>query len=156
MLPDDSGGVDQLFHGTCVALGRVCALIRGPSGSGKSDLALRFLTSSHAGLAPRRLIADDQARVTRDDARLIASAPASIAGLIEVRGVGVVSMPSLASATLVLLADCVTPDEVPRLPPKPLPSELVLGLPVARIALAPFEASAPDKLALVLASLAHR
>ena len=152
-MSDASVGADQLLHGTCVALGRVCALIRGPSGSGKSDLALRFLSSSNVGSAPRRLIADDQVHVTRDDARLFACAPASIAGLIEVRGVGVVSMPSAASAALVLLADCVTPAEVPRLPPKPLPSELVLGLPVARIALAPFEASAPDKLALALASL---
>lgn len=152
-MPETSGNADQLLHGTCVALGPVCALIRGPSGSGKSDLALRFLTSANTGPAPRRLIADDQVRVTRAGDRLQASAPASIAGLIEVRGVGVVAMPSLESASLVLLADCVTPSDVPRLPPKPLPREAVLGLPVARIALAPFEASAPDKLALVLAAL---
>src|SRR5215470_7119252 len=59
----------ELVHGTCVALGRGAALIRGPSGSGKSDLALRFLYLARRGPAALEapiLVADDQVRVTRE------------------------------------------------------------------------------------------
>ena len=71
----------ELIHGTCVALGSHAALIRGPSGSGKSDLALRFLAlSAEPGLEPL-LVADDQVWVERqNNGSLVASAPPTLRG----------------------------------------------------------------------------
>ena len=105
-LPDAA----ELVHGTCVALGRSAALLRGPSGSGKSDLALRFLFLARRGpaaLEPPTLVADDQVRLRRDGARLLVEAPATLRGKLEVRGVGIVEMKSVAEAELVLVADLV-------------------------------------------------
>ena len=81
----------ELVHGTCVALGPHGALLRGGSGSGKSDLALRFLAlAAEQDLQPR-LVADDQVWVeAKGDGSLVASPPETIAGKIEVRGLGIV------------------------------------------------------------------
>jgi HPr kinase/phosphorylase len=143
----------ELVHGTCVALGLHAALLRGRSGSGKSDLALRFIAlPSQSGIEPR-LVADDQVWVERQsDGRLMASAPATLAGKIEVRGIGIVEVPYRKQAPLALVADLVLPEDVPRLPSDP-PERITLagvGLPVVK--LAPFELSAPLKLRLALLS----
>lgn len=142
----------EIVHGTCVALGRRAALLRGPSGSGKSDLALRFLFLARRGpaaLEPPALVADDQVRISRDSDRLLAAAPESIAGKMEVRGVGIVGIKPVAEAELVLVVDLVAPTEVERMPePQTVP---LLGLEIPLIRLAPMEASAPIKLALALA-----
>lgn len=137
-----------LLHGSCVALGGAAALIRGAPGAGKSDLALRFL----AAFAPEgaMLVADDQVRLRRAGGHLAVSPPERLAGLIEVRGIGVVEAPYGADARLVLLADLAARDAVERLPEDPLPREAILGVAVPRIVIAPFEASAPVKLKLAL------
>jgi len=62
-------------------------LLRGPSGSGKSDLALRLIDDG------ARLIADDQTHLAKKGHALIATPPPAIAGMIEVRGIGVVKLP---------------------------------------------------------------
>jgi HPr kinase/phosphorylase len=143
---------DLLVYGTCVALGGIAVVLKGPSGSGKSDLALRFVLDSPAG-SDVRLVADDQLLVQRDGDRLIARPPATIAGQIEVRGVGIISLPYLPEAELRLVVQLSQPADVPRLPE--LGSETVellnIALPVLR--LAPFEASAPLKLRLALEAL---
>ena len=72
-----------LVHATAVAIDGRALLLRGPSGAGKSDLALRLID------AGARLIADDQSVLRREGGRLLAAVPAAIAGLIEVRGVGI-------------------------------------------------------------------
>lgn len=147
----------MLVHATCVALrphgtssGRTwrAVLLRGPSGAGKSDLALRLLE------AGGRLVADDQTRLTRRGRALVATAPATLAGLIEVRGVGIVKLARgqvLAQAPLALLVDLVPADRVERLPEPAEETLLDVDLPV--LALAPFEASAPAKLRLALAQI---
>jgi serine kinase of HPr protein (carbohydrate metabolism regulator) len=143
----------ELVHGTCVALGRGAALIRGPSGSGKSDLALRFLFLARRGpaaLEAPTLVADDQVRLIRDGARVLATAPDTIRGKIEVRGVGIVELKSLAEAELKLVVDLVWPDEVERLPAMD-PAVEVLGVRLPVLPLRPWESSAPIKLALALA-----
>ena len=147
----------MLVHATCVALrphgtssGRTwrAVLLRGPSGAGKSDLALRLIE------AGGRLVADDQTRLARRGRGLVATAPATLAGLIEVRGVGIVKLARgqvLAQAPLALLVDLVPADRVERLPEPAEETLLDVDLPV--LALAPFEVSAPAKLRLALAQI---
>ena len=89
------------FHASCAALagpnGDDAVLLLGPSGAGKSDLLLRLV---HAGWS---LVADDRVIVQAIAACSIASAPASLAGIIEVRGLGLFAMPYLAAAPLRLV-----------------------------------------------------
>lgn len=147
----------MLVHATCVALrphgtssSRVwrAVLLRGPSGAGKSDLALRLIE------AGGRLVADDQVRVTRSGRSLIAAAPATLAGLLEVRGVGIVKLARgqvLARVPLSLLVDLVPADRIERLPDSA--KENLLGVDLPLLALAPFEASAAAKLRLAVAQI---
>lgn len=151
-------GEAELIHGTCVALGRRAALLRGPSGSGKSDLALRFLFLARRGpaaLDPPALVADDQVSIRRDGDRILAAAPESIQGQMEVRGVGIVGVKPLAEAELVLVVDLVDPGLVDRLPPGDLTARLA-GIDLPLVRLTPFEASAPIKLALELARASRK
>jgi serine kinase of HPr protein (carbohydrate metabolism regulator) len=149
-LPDAA----ELVHGTCVALGRSAALLRGPSGSGKSDLALRFLFLARRGpaaLEPPTLIADDQVRVRREGAALLVEAPPTLRGKLEVRGLGIVDMKFASQAELVLVVDLVAAaSEVERMPDTDARVRL-LGVDVPAIRLWAAEPSAPIKLALALA-----
>lgn len=148
-----SDGPEKLVHGTCVALGRTGALIRGPSGAGKSDLALRFLYLARRGPAAIEapmLVADDQVLVARSGPGLLARAPQAIRGLLEVRGIGIVEVKPAADAQLLLVVDLVAPEAVERMP-EALPSEDVLGVALPVVRLAPFENSAPIKLAAAIA-----
>lgn len=141
----------MLLHGTCVALklpGRDwrAVLLRGTSGAGKSDLALRLID------AGGRLVADDQTRIARRGSGLVAGPPSALAGLMEVRGLGIVKLARgqiLAKAPLVLLVDLVAPADIERLPEPE--RETLLDITLPRLALAPFEASAVAKLRLALA-----
>lgn len=137
-------GETILVHATAVAVGEHAVLLRGPPGSGKSDLALRLID------AGARLVADDQSRLWRDGDALLVRAPETIAGLIEVRGVGIVRMAPLSTARLRLIADLVAPQHVERLPEPG--SETIFGISIPLVAVAPFEASAPAKLRLALAA----
>jgi serine kinase of HPr protein (carbohydrate metabolism regulator) len=148
-LPDAA----ELVHGTCVALGRSAALLRGPSGSGKSDLALRFLFLARRGpaaLEPPTLVADDQVRVRREGAGLLVEAPPALRGKLEVRGLGIVDMKFASRAELVLVADLVAAGEVERMPDADAWVSL-LGVDVPAIRLVAAEPSATIKLALALA-----
>ena len=140
-MSDDKG---ILFHATSVAIGEHAVLLRGPPGSGKSDLALRLID------AGARLVADDQSEVWREGDKLLVRAPRTIFGLIEVRGVGLVKVDAMPAARLALIADLVAMQHIERLPEPG--SETILGLPVPLVAIAPFEASAPIKLRLALAA----
>jgi HPr kinase/phosphorylase len=132
-------------HGTAIALGGEGILLRGPSGAGKSDLALRLIDQG------ARLVADDQTELRRDGHEITMSAPATIAGQIEVRGLGIVALPSVVSAPLRLVVDLMAPAEIERMPLPRACTYLECALPV--VALAPFEASAPAKLRLALSTL---
>ena len=146
----------QLIHATTVALGSVAAVLRGPSGIGKSDLALRFLSEQGrwpGDVRERRLVADDQTWLSLEDGRLIATAPVTIAGKVEVRGVGIVDVPTQGPAEVRLVVDLVPSAEVERFPDPLMMTEL-LGISVPLRRLAPFETSAPLKLALLLADVA--
>jgi HPr kinase/phosphorylase len=141
----------ELVHGTCVALGKRAALLKGESGSGKSDLALRFLSVPEESGSRPALVADDQVWVeARGDGTVTASAPETLAGLIEVRGLGILEMPYLASAPLALVCELVAADAVPRMPPDPWDRTVLAGVEIPSLKLTAFEASAPLKLKLAL------
>ncbi|KIL97614.1 HPr kinase/phosphorylase [Paramagnetospirillum magnetotacticum MS-1] len=131
-----------LVHGTCVAIDGRGVLLRGPSGGGKSDLALRLIDGGAV------LVADDQTHLEREGNALIARPPATIAGWLEVRGLGLVRTPHLDQAPLDLVIDLVTPSEVERLP-EPNALEL-LGLAIRHLRLSPFEDSAAAKVRLAM------
>jgi HPr kinase/phosphorylase len=128
------------MHGTCVLISGIGVLLRGDPGSGKSDVALRLIDGG------ARLVADDQVILRAENGRLIASAPASLAGLLEVRGVGIMPVPSVPTAEVGLLVDLVRQDQVERLPDAAC--EQVLSIPIPRLALSPFDAATPAKLRL--------
>lgn len=134
----------HLVHATSVEIGGHAVLIRGPSGGGKSDLALRLIDGGAT------LVADDQTAVTIEGGRLFVGVPDTIAGLLEVRGLGIVRMAHRARAPLALVVDLVQAKEVDRLP-EPSSAQL-LGLMVPRVALAAFEASTPAKVRLAMLS----
>ena len=131
-----------LVHATAIAIEGRAVLLRGPSGAGKSDLALRLIDRG------ARLVADDQVELRRAGERVLVTAPAAIAGLIEVRGVGILRVEAVAEAMLAMLVDLVPSAEVDRFPETHY--EDVLGLVVPSIALSPFEASAAAKLRFAL------
>ena len=133
-------------HGTSVVLGGDGVLLRGPSGSGKSDLALRLIDDG------ARLVADDQTELRLVGGALRMSAPWTIAGRIEARGVGILRVDSTPSAILRLVVDLAPSGAVERLP-EPEDCEF-LGCRVPRVVLAPFEASATAKLRLALRAFA--
>lgn len=136
------------IHGTCVAVEGRGALLRGPSGSGKSDLALRLIERG------AQLIADDQVILEADGASVRASAAPRLHGKLEVRGIGILDVPHVQGAPLLAIFDLCAPGEVPRLP-EPEWVELLPGTRVRVFRLAPFEASAPDKVRLTLAALSQ-
>jgi serine kinase of HPr protein (carbohydrate metabolism regulator) len=133
----------MIVHGGLVALR--CsgfwrgALITGPSGAGKSDLALRAL---EAGF---RLVADDRVVLWTSAGKLFGRAPEALSGLIECRGHGVLADSALPFCEVALIAACTPPETIERVP-DPQGSETLLGLEVARLAIAPLEPSAPAKL----------
>jgi len=144
------------IHASCVRLERAGAafgaprdagvMLIGKSGAGKSDLALRLIALG------AKLVSDDRTELFVEAGRLFARAPKTIRGLIEVRGLGIVALPAAARARVALVADLSGTKA--RLPPREwYKSPLALPDPVPLIRLAPFEASAPARIALAAAAL---
>ena len=131
-----------LIHATAVAIMGQAVLLRGPPGSGKSDLALRLIDAGAA------LVADDQSELKRQGERLVVRSPATIAGLLEVSGLGIVRLEALAEAPVALLVDLVPPESLERLPLRR--QERILGVELPVVSLTPFETSATAKLRLIL------
>ena len=138
------------IHATAVAIdgprGLSGVLLLGPSGAAKSDLALRLIDRG------ANLIADDRVDLTDAGARVILSAPARIAGLIEVRGLGILRFDHV-TAPLTLAIELVAPEAIERLPEPD--AELFCGHKVPLLRLTPFEVSAPIKIELALRHASH-
>ncbi|MCB1506917.1 MAG: HPr kinase/phosphatase C-terminal domain-containing protein [Hyphomicrobiaceae bacterium] len=143
----DSG---KLTHATVVARAGAGVLIQGASGAGKSDLALRLIATPLTGLHPHTfsLVADDQVLLSRADNGVMAHAPDTIAGRLEVRGLGIVSLPALQAIRIELIVGLAAAHEIERMP-KTGRAE-ILGVKIPMIRLYPFEPSAPAKVALAL------
>jgi serine kinase of HPr protein (carbohydrate metabolism regulator) len=121
-------------------------LIEGASGSGKSDLALRCLSRGF------RLVADDRTRLWISQGRLFGAAPAPIAGLIELRGLGVLPEPARPMAQVRLVVHCLAPsDPLDRLPDRD--TRVLLGMTLPKVSVRPLEASAPEKVFYALSLL---
>ena len=132
----------QLVHATCVEIGGHAVLIRGPSGSGKSDLALRLMDTG------AQLVADDQTQLSPEGGRLFASVPSTIAGMMEVRGLGIVRMAHRDHVPVALVVDLIAAKDVERLPEPTMAA--FAGIRVPRVSLAAFEASTPAKVRLAV------
>ncbi len=137
----------ETMHASCVLIGDAGVLIEGVSGAGKSDLALRLIDRGAT------LVSDDYTFVQRHDGQLIASPPATIAGKIEVRELGILDMPFAESAPVTLLISLGEPSA--RLP-EPGAARLILGVDIPLLALGGRDPSAPIKVELALARLAKQ
>lgn len=131
-----------LVHATSVAIEGAGLLLLGPSGSGKSDLALRLIDRGAV------LVADDQVDLSLLDGQAFAQPPSAIRGLIEARGIGLLRLPYLERAPLVLAVQLVPGGSIERMPEPALWREAGISLPL--VALDPFESSTPAKLRLAL------
>jgi len=143
-----SGSDSLAIHGTAIAIGNAALLLTGPSGSGKSDLALRMIDGG------ARLVSDDRVELVIEGDRLCCRAPADappgLLGRIEARGLGIVPAPRTTGATpLQWLVELVPPGEVERLPAAE--SRTFLGHAVPVLRLNAFEASTAVKLRLAAA-----
>lgn len=152
-LKPESGQV----HGTCVAIGGLGVLILGPPGSGKSDLALRLIDQPGFGtsgkLQSAQLVADDQVLLRREGERIIATAPAAIAGKLEIRGLGIVELPVAANVPLCLVVRLVAAADIERMPESADRQQEILGIVVPRADIDPRLPSAPARLRAALDGL---
>ena len=130
----------ETLHATAVAIGGRAVLIEGPSGSGKSDLALRLIDRGAV------LVADDRTLVVRTTGGLVARSPQAIEGRMEVRGIGIATLPHLPEAPVSLIVSLSA--DPPRLPERR--RRVVAGIEVRVIVLDPHPASTPIKVELAL------
>jgi len=137
----------ETVHATTVAISGRAVLITGPSGAGKSDLALRLIDGGFI------LVSDDRTVLTRSDDRLLASAPATIAGKLEVRGIGIVDMPIVDGVPVALLVELTS--EIQRLPAEGR-ARSILDVPVPLISIDATTASAAAKVVIGLDRLGLR
>jgi HPr kinase/phosphorylase len=135
-------------HGSCVEIDGRGVLLRGPSGRGKSDLALRLIDGG------ARLVADDRVDLVEQAGVLTASAPEPIAGRLEVRGVGIVAVPAIAAAPLELVVELVQLEDIERLPQPRFSSFLGIDIPLIRLVAT--EASAAAKVRMAVRNLDGR
>ncbi|MEQ9518421.1 MAG: aldolase [Parvibaculum sp.] len=131
--------------GTVIAIEGRAALLRGPSGSGKSDLAFR-LVKQEAAL----LVGDDHIDLGLEGGQLIASPKPGWMGKLELRGLGIITLPALDRAPLCLVIDLVPRKAVPRLP-EPV-FETLCGIQLPRLMLHGFDLTCPAKVSIALQS----
>ena len=134
----------DVLHATLVSLGGKGVLLKGKSGSGKSDLALRLIENKGA-----KLVADDAVELEKRGSAVYGKAVENLRGLLEVRGVGIVSYPYLAETAIDMAVNLVDDiAEIERFPQAK--KELILGLEIKQIDLYARENSAADKIVAAL------
>lgn len=135
-------------HGTAIVIGGTGLIFVGPSGSGKSALAFSCLAEARALGLPATLVADDQVFISKDGTDVVAECPPAIAGLIEVRGTGILHLPYSSPALLHYAVMPVDLAHSERLPPDDERMDLLAGisLPLVRIS-----AAARYPLAIIMA-----
>jgi HPr kinase/phosphorylase len=147
-IRSDSARSDSTIHASAVLVGARGLLIRGDSGAGKSRLVLKLIAAAaERRLAFARLVADDRVFVSAAHGRLIARAPRELAGLLEIRGLGIRRLPYEPAAVIRLVVDLAAAAE--RMPPAAATETEIEGVRLPRLAVAPGE----GPFSLVLASL---
>ena len=145
---------EALIHGTCLAIGGEGVLLVGKPGTGKSDLALRLVDQGGLGLSGQlrvaQLVADDQVVIRREAGALVASAPPSLKGKLEIRGLGIAELPVVAETRLRLAVRLTPAAEIDRMPDLGSARMDILGIAVPLILLDPWNASAPARLRAAL------
>jgi serine kinase of HPr protein (carbohydrate metabolism regulator) len=131
----------ETIHASTVAVDGRAVLIAGISGAGKSDLALQLIDRGFT------LVSDDQTIVQKRGTRLYASAPASIRGKLEIRGIGIVRMPIVEDVPVALVVELAS--DIQRLPDDAR-ERMICGLPVPLININAQTASAASKVSLAL------
>ena len=131
----------ETIHASTVSREGRAVLITGPSGAGKSDLALRLIDRGFT------LVSDDQTIVKRDGDRLLATAPPTIAGKLEIRGIGIVEMDRVSDVPVALLIELTS--DIQRLPDDSR-ERPILGVKLPLVSIDAMTASAPSKVALAL------
>ena len=131
----------EMLHASTVSINGHAVLIAGPSGSGKSDLALRLIDRGAI------LVSDDYTLVKNEGAGLIACAAPNIAGRIEVRGIGIIDTPYLDEQPVSLFVQIS--EDVIRMPTDEA-VRIIAGVDVPSVTLNALEASAPIKVEIAL------
>lgn len=144
---NDSRLSSENLHASCVAIDGRAILLAGPSGSGKSDLALRLIDRGFT------LVSDDRTIVSKEGERLVATSPATIKGKLEIRGIGIVDMESMSDVPVALVVELKSdfqrmPDDSPR--------RLILGTSIPLIIVDAMTASAVPKVVMGLNRLGLR
>jgi len=143
---------EATVHASAVLVGARAVLIRGPSGVGKSLLALELIQAARAGHVPfARLVGDDRVHLQAADGRLLVRPAAALAGLIEVRGTGIMRMDHEPCAVVGLVVDLGAQAE--RLPAADERLTEIDGVRLPRLAVAPGETALPMLLALLTSTL---
>jgi serine kinase of HPr protein (carbohydrate metabolism regulator) len=137
------------IHASAVLVGARAVLIRGPAGSGKSRLALALIEAARAGSLPfARLVGDDRVAIKVHHQRLLARAPKELAGLIEVRGLGIRRVDHEPFAVVGLIVDLDAAD-AERLPSRQAQETEIAGLRLPRLAVGPDSEPLPAVLAFL-------
>jgi HPr kinase/phosphorylase len=129
-----TGAAETTVHASAVLAGPHAVLIRGAAGSGKSRLALALIDAARAGMpAFARLVADDRVRLQAHHGRLIVRPAETLAGIIEVRGLGIRRVPHESMAVVGLVVDLGAADAT-RLPEPPQAEVEISGIRLPRLA----------------------
>jgi serine kinase of HPr protein (carbohydrate metabolism regulator) len=140
---------NSTIHASAVLVGAKAVLIRGPSGSGKSRLASDLIEAGRSGALPfTRLVADDRAHVEARGGRLLVRPAPALAGLIEVRGLGIRRLAYEPVAAVALVIDLAAKD-AGRQPAPEAGTAAVAGLSLPRLPVAPGIQALPLVLAWV-------
>ena len=135
-------------------------MLLGPPGSGKSDLALRLIDTPGLGigdsLLQAQLVADDQVKLVRVGDGLEAHAPEALAGLLEIRGLGIVRVAHLQSMRVDLAVNLRADVEIERLPDDPGLTYAALGISIPLVEIDPAAASAPARVRAAVLHLFSR
>lgn len=138
-------------HASSVVIDGKAVLICGPSGSGKSDLALRLIDRGAT------LLCDDRTHVSCDGDMLIAKPMPNITGLLEVRGLGLIRFPHCMKAPIAMIVQLLDhQDSAPERMPHRLPSRILCGIEIPVLSLHGFEATAPLKIELAMKGYPHQ
>jgi len=127
---------EPTIHASAVLVGARAVLIRGPAGSGKSRLALTLIQAGARALPFTRLIGDDRVHLEAAHGRLVVRPADALAGLIEVRGLGIRRIPFEPAAVVGLVVDLAAADSE-RLPGRESAVTEVAGVALPRLAVAP-------------------